>query len=323
MIEVDNISKTYRTYLKGVGLKGSIVAYFNRAFCNVFAVNDITFSVRKGEVVGFLGGNGAGKTTVMKMLAGIIKPSSGQMTVAGFDPYLRKHAYLKSISFVSGQKQQLSWDLTANDSFELNKIIYGVAEQDYKRVKDELVSSLELNSIIDRPVRTLSLGERMKCEIAVSLLHRPRIMFLDEPTIGLDVAMQRVVRSFLADYNKRYGITTLLTSHCMADVEALASRVIILSGGEIVCDKTMGDLLKAYASSKVIKALVTDRNKSFEGEGGSRDTERSERFIEVLVDKEDVSSAILSLSEYCEILDLSVSDESIERVLHEYIKRPK
>ncbi|MCP9268818.1 ATP-binding cassette domain-containing protein [Xenorhabdus sp. XENO-1] len=257
IIQVNNLCKSYEVYTKSPGLLGSLKSFIKREYAVVEAVKSINFSIDKGEIVGFLGANGAGKTTTMKMLTGIIKPSSGYIQVLGYTPYERKNEYLKSITFVAGQKQQLAWDLTPNDSFILHKVIYSINEKEFLNYRDELVEMLSLSSVIDRPVRHLSLGERMKCELSLSLLHKPSVLFLDEPTIGLDVNMQRSVREFIAYYNQINNATILLTSHYMADVEALAKRVIIINSGRIVYDGKLSHLIKKRSPKNILKATIS------------------------------------------------------------------
>src|SRR6202522_1047582 len=224
MIEVQHLTRVFRTYKKQPGFWGGVKGLFNRKYDETAAAKDISFSIREGEFVGFLGPNGAGKTTTLKMLSGLIFPSSGTARVAGFDPTKRENAYRRIFALVLGQKNQLWWDLPAIESFTLLKAIYGLDAEDYRKTLDELVVLLGAAGKLNGTVRELSLGERMKMELIAALIHRPKVLFLDEPTIGLDVVSQRAVRRFLREYNRKHRVTILLTSHYMADIQALCER---------------------------------------------------------------------------------------------------
>ena len=228
VISVQNLEKFYRVHKKESGLKGSFKALFSRQYEDVKAVKGVSFTVEKGEFVGFLGPNGAGKTTTLKMLSGLLFPTGGKVEVLGFTPQERKEEFLKQISFVMGQKNMLWWDLPPIETFALNKAIYEVSDSDYKKVLDELIELFGIQDILHQPVRQLSLGQRMQCELISSLLYMPKVLFLDEPTIGLDVVAQQKVRDFIYDYNRKYNSTILLTSHNMDDVVNLARRVIVI-----------------------------------------------------------------------------------------------
>lgn len=253
MIEVKDLTKHYRVHERLPGLMGSLRSFVNRQYRLVRAVESISFDIDRGEIVGFLGPNGAGKTTTLKMLAGLLHPTSGTATVAGFTPKQRQREFLCSITMVLGQKQQLIWDLPAEDTFLMNKEIYGVPDDAYRERLSELTEMLDLMDLLKRPVRKLSLGERMKCELAAALLHRPQVLFLDEPTIGLDVNMQQSLRGFIADYNRRFGATILLTSHYMADVTALCRRVIVIDRGRLIFDGDLRALVERSAVHKILK----------------------------------------------------------------------
>ena len=231
VISVRGLRKEYQVHHKEGGFLGSLKSLVNRRYSTVTAVAGVSFEIGEGEIVGFLGPNGAGKTTTLKMLSGLLHPSGGEVSVLGFEPRHRQSSFLRSITLVMGQKQQLAWDLAAVDSFLLNRVIYDIPQEVYRRRIGELSEMLSLHEVLNRPVRKLSLGERMKCELALALLHQPKILFLDEPTIGLDINMQRAVRDFIAAYNQRYQATVMLTSHYMDDVEALARRVMVVDGG--------------------------------------------------------------------------------------------
>lgn len=249
-ILVDGVSRNFRSYEKEAGLFNAIKSLFNRKWKIVTAVDKISFEINKGEFVGFLGPNGAGKTTTLKMLSGILQPTSGKIEVLGFTPFERKEDFKKKISLVMGQKTQLIWDLPAVDTFELHKDMYQLEKNQWRKIKDELVEILNLKHVINTPVRQLSLGERMKCEIVVSLLHNPEILFLDEPTIGLDVVSQKNLWEFLRHYQKENDTTILLTSHYMQDISNLCKRVIVINQGKMVFDNSLDELIELTQPDK-------------------------------------------------------------------------
>src|SRR4051794_38287027 len=224
VVHVSGLTKVFKVAEREAGLRAAATSLFRRKWREVRAVDRISFDIAPGEVVGFLGPNGAGKTTTLKMLSGLLYPTSGEAVVLGSTPSRREKEYLRQITLVMGNRNQLQWDIPALDSFEMNRAIYRIPDADFRRTRDELVELLELGDLVRKPVRNLSLGEQMKAEIAAALLHRPRVLFLDEPTIGLDVTAQKRIRAFLAEYNRRYGASVLLTSHYMADVQALCRR---------------------------------------------------------------------------------------------------
>jgi len=251
-IVVEGLSKTYRVTDREGGFNAAMRGFFKRKFKDVKAVQNVTFRIGRGEVVGFLGPNGAGKTTTLKMLSGLLYPTAGKASVLGYLPWERQSEYLRSMTLVMGQRNRLAWDVPAADSFLLNKAIYRISDADYARTYKELDELLELSPISRKPVRNLSLGERMKCELAASLLHRPSVLFLDEPTIGLDIGAQVRIRAFLKEYNRRSGATIILTSHYMDDVVALCERVIIIHHGQLKYDGGLGDLSRRIAPYKII-----------------------------------------------------------------------
>ncbi len=251
-ISVTNLRKVYEVPERESGLKAAVGSLFHRKTKEVAAVRDISFEIVPGEIVGFLGPNGAGKTTTLKMLAGLLHPTSGTADVLGYTPWTRDRDYLRRMALIMGQRNQLTWDIPVLDSYELNKAIFRIPEAEFRQRRDELIDLLDLGEIVRKPVRNLSLGERMKCEIAGSLLHAPTILFLDEPTIGLDVAMQRRIHQFVAEYNGRTGASILLTSHYMADVEALCNRVIVIHHGSLLYDGDLPGLVQTFSPHKTI-----------------------------------------------------------------------
>ena len=251
-LSCESLSKTYRVPERDPGLWNAARSLVRRRHREVEAVREVSFSVEPGEIVGFLGPNGAGKTTALKMLSGLLNPTSGRARVLGFEPFRRQREFLRQITLVMGHRNQLVWDLPVADSFERNRAIYRLDAGDYRRTVDELTELLELGELLRKPVRNLSLGERMKCEIAVALLHRPRILFLDEPTLGLDVTMQRRIRAFVAGHNRASGATVLLTSHYMADVEALCERVVVIHHGRLLFDGALSELVRRFSPHKTI-----------------------------------------------------------------------
>jgi ABC-2 type transport system ATP-binding protein len=249
---VEKLSKIYQVPEREGGFGAAVKGFFKRKYRDVQAVQQVDFSIQPGEVVGFLGPNGAGKTTTLKMLSGLLHPSGGKATVLGFTPWERRSDYLKTMTLVMGQRSRLSWDIPAADSFLLNQAIYRISDADFRATLKELDDLLEMGPILKKPVRNLSLGERMKVELAAGLLHRPSILFLDEPTIGLDITAQAHTRTFLQEYNRRTGATILLTSHYMADVTALCERIIIIHHGRIKYDGALTDLSRRIAPFKLI-----------------------------------------------------------------------
>ncbi len=256
---VNNLKKHYRVYQKKAGLIGSLSSLFKRDYKIVQAVDEISFQIKKGELVGFIGPNGAGKTTTLKCLSGLLYPDDGEVSVLGYKPWDRQPSFLKKIAFVMGQKNQLWWDLPPIETFYLNKEIYQVDDSQFKKNLDELVDLLEVSEIINTQTRKLSLGQRMKCELIASLLHQPEILFLDEPTIGLDVVMQKKIRDFIKVYNQRYQATIILTSHYMGDVQELADRVIIIDKGKIVFDGQLDKITQKYADYKLISLTLANQ----------------------------------------------------------------
>ena len=257
-ITVEHLSKYYQVHQKEAGLGGSLRAFFNRQYRDVKAVDDVNFTIEAGEMVGFLGPNGAGKTTTLKVLSGLLYPTSGRATVLGYTPYERKREFLERFTLVMGNKNQLLWDLPAIESFLVNRAIYDIPRTRYEATFKELNELLDLEPLMKKQVRKLSLGERMKCELAAALLHRPHILFLDEPTLGLDVTMQVAIRNFVKAYNQRYGATVILTSHYMADVTELTKRVIVIDQGRILYDGNLQQLVEQVAPYKLLTIVMRE-----------------------------------------------------------------
>jgi ABC-2 type transport system ATP-binding protein len=258
LIEVDRLVKEYRVHQRQAGAWASLASVFRRRYTTARAVDELSFSIAAGERVGFLGPNGAGKTTTLKVLAGLLHPTSGTVRVAGFDPRRRELPFLRQITLVMGQKQQLIWDLPPADTFLMNRAIYDIPKREFDETLAELTKLLDLGTLAQRPTRQLSLGERMKCELVAALLHRPKVLFLDEPTIGLDVSMQATLRDFIRAYNERYQATVLLTSHYMDDVTALCPRVIVIDKGHLTYDGDLRQLVHRVRPHKRIMVRLVD-----------------------------------------------------------------
>ncbi|WP_025691564.1 ABC transporter ATP-binding protein [Paenibacillus zanthoxyli] len=251
-IDVQDLRKTFKVQKNRGGLKGAFVDLFKREYSEVTAVKDISFQIPEGEICGYIGENGAGKSTTIKMLTGILVPTSGRLTVGGYVPYEEREKFVRNIGVVFGQRSQLWWDIGVIESFELLRKVYRVGEADYKKRLDELVERLELQDLLNRPVRKLSLGQRMRCELVAALLHNPSIVFLDEPTIGLDIVVKSEIRSFLKDMNREHGTTILLTTHDLQDIEALCSRVIMLDDGRIIYDGGLDELKERWGTGREV-----------------------------------------------------------------------
>ena len=314
-ITVAELSKTYFVPERDAGLWSSLKSLVRRKSRVVQAVDAISFNIAPGEVVGFLGPNGAGKTTTLKMLSGLLYPTSGALSVLDYTPSRREKDFLRQITLIMGNRNQLQWDLPALDSFELNRAIYHIPQAEFKRIRDEFIDLLDLGALVNKPVRNLSLGERMKMEIVGSLLHRPRVLFLDEPTIGLDVTMQRRIRNFIATYNQRYGATVLLTSHYMTDVEALCRRVIVIHHGHILFDGRLTDLTEQFASYKTINVTLEDSSIDLSSYGAVM--EREAEMIKLRVPKTETARITSRLLSECSITDLTIEDPPIEDVIEQ------
>jgi ABC-2 type transport system ATP-binding protein len=312
-VHVAELRKTFDVPEREAGLRAATKSLVRRTMREVKAVDGISFDIQPGEVVGFLGPNGAGKTTTLKMLSGLLYPSDGEARVLGHVPSKREKSFLRQITLVMGNRNQLQWDLPALDSFELNRAIYRVQRSDFTSLRDELIELLDVGDLVRKPVRQLSLGERMKVEIVGALLHRPQVLFLDEPTIGLDVTMQKRIRSFIAEYNERYGATVLLTSHYMADVEALCERVIVIHHGRILFDGRLAELARTFTAHKTIVAALENGAGDLSGYGDV--IHRDGDVVTLRVPKADTARVTARLLAEQEVLDLNVEDPPIEDVI--------
>ena len=318
-IQVNGLSKTYKTYKKQPGFSGALKGLFKREYTQTHAAKDVSFEVDEGELVGFLGPNGAGKTTTLKMLAGLLYPTAGEASVLGFTPWERKDGYRRQFALLLGQKNQLWWDLPARESLELNARIYGIPEEQFKSTVDELTSLLSVTDKMDVMVRELSLGERMKMELVASLLHRPKVLFLDEPTIGLDVISQKVVREFLKDYNQRHKTTVLLTSHYMADIQALCKRVIIIDKGVVFFDGPLREVMDRFANFKLITIHCEHE---VDGQADKLASlgevvETADATVKIKVPRDRVIPACKRLLDELPVSDIDIQEAPIEDVIRE------
>jgi ABC-2 type transport system ATP-binding protein len=317
-IQVNNLSKTYQVPEREGGFGAAVRSFFKRKYKDVKAVQQVNFKIRQGEIVGFLGPNGAGKTTTLKMLSGLLHPTAGNANVLGFTPWELKPEYLRSMTLVMGQRNRLSWDIPAADSFLLNQAIYRLPDDEYQKTYKELDELLELEPLMKKPVRNLSLGERMKCEIAAGLLHRPKVLFLDEPTIGLDITGQARIREFLREYNRRTGATILLTSHYMADVTALCERIIIIHHGNLKYDGGINDLSRKIAPFKLIGVRLAETNSHDLRKYGTpvqNEEDWEKQYIQVKA--EDVTRVTSGLLADLPIHDITITDPPIEDVIEQ------
>jgi ABC-2 type transport system ATP-binding protein len=317
-IIVEELSKTFKVPEREGGFSAAVGSFFKRKYKDVNAVQKVSFRIEPGEVVGFLGPNGAGKTTTLKMLSGLLHPTGGKATVLGFTPWELKPDYLRSMTLVMGQRNRLSWDIPAADSFLLNQAIYRIPDDEYQKTFKQLDDLLELTPLMKKPVRNLSLGERMKCEIAVGLIHRPKVLFLDEPTIGLDITGQARIREFLREYNRRTGSTILLTSHYMADVTALCERIIIIHHGKLKYDGGIIDLSRKIAPFKLIGVRLSKEDSHDLSRYGSEvqnEEDAEKRYIQVRA--EDVTRITSGLLADLPIHDITITDPPVESVIEQ------
>ena len=315
IIAVNNLSKIYPVAIKQPGLKGTIRHFFRRTYREIKAVQNVSFQIQPGEVVGFLGGNGAGKTTTLKMLTGLIHPSKGEVKVANYTPFRRQPQFLRKTSLVMGQKQQLLWDLPALDSLRINAAVYNLSDRVFKQRLKELATMLDIEDKLNQPVRKLSLGERMKAELLAALLHHPQVLFLDEPTLGLDVNAQVAVREFLQQYNEKYGATILLTSHYMADITALCDRVLLIHQGQLIYDGLLEELLDRFAPYREVKVELAQTLSPVElNSFGEVESIRGQE-VRFIVPREKLTATISRILAQLQVQDLSVSDPPIEEII--------
>jgi ABC-2 type transport system ATP-binding protein len=312
-IRVADLRKTFRVPVREAGLAAAARSLFRREHREIHAVDGIAFAIEPGEVVGFLGPNGAGKTTTLKMLSGLLYPTSGEATVLGHTPSRRGGDFLRRITMVMGNRNQLQWDLPALDSFELIRAIYRLEPVAFRQTRDEFIELLDLRDLVTKPVRNLSLGERMKMEFVGALLHRPQVLFLDEPTLGLDVTMQKRIRTFVAEYNQRFGATVLLTSHYMADVQALCRRVIVIHHGRILFDGALAELSTRFDSTKTIGVTVTDGTTDLSAYGEVLSTDDGR--VVLRVSRADAPEVTTRLLRDLPVADLTIEDPPIEDVI--------
>jgi ABC-2 type transport system ATP-binding protein len=326
-ILAENLSKGYPVTIKEPGLQGTAQHFFRRNYRTIQAVQAVSFQIEPGEVVGFLGANGAGKTTTLKMLTGLIHPSAGKVTVAGYVPFQRKAGFLRKITLIMGQKQQLIWDLPALDSLRINAAVYGISDRDFQQKVGNLTEMLALEGKLTQPVRKLSLGERMKAELLAALIHHPEVLFLDEPTLGLDVNAQISVREFLRDYNQRYGATVLLTSHYMADITALCQRVLVVHQGQMIYDGSLEGLVDRFAPCREVtvelsrfypveKLSLYADVEAIDGQIDRQvDGQVDGQTVKFLVPQEMLTRTVAKILSNLEVVDLAVTEPPIEEVI--------
>lgn len=315
IIIADNLSKAYPVAVKEPGLLGTVTHFFRRTYRTINAVKEVSFEIAPGEVVGFLGPNGAGKTTTLKMLTGLIHPSSGKVNVAGYIPFRRQEDFLQKITLVMGQKQQLLWDLPALDSLRINAAVYNISDAEFRQRVGELTEMLSLQGKLNQPVRKLSLGERMKAELLAALLHRPQVLFLDEPTLGLDVNAQVGVRDFLREYNQRYGATILLTSHYMADITSLCERVLMIHQGQLMYDGSLDGLLEQFAPYREVHVELAQPlpKEKLTTYGDLRHLEG--RSACYMVQQEALTRTVSKILADLDVIDLTVTEPPVEEVI--------
>lgn len=321
LIKLEGISKSYKVAKRSSGLRQAAKALFVREHTIVPALKDISFSINPGEIIGYIGPNGAGKSTTIKVMSGILVPDSGSCTIMGYNPWHDRVQYVKNIGVVFGQRSQLWWDVPVIDSFELLRDIYKVPLQEYEENVKQLIEALELKDLINSPVRQLSLGQRMRCEIAASLLHSPKILFLDEPTIGLDAVSKIAVRQFIKKINQEKGVTVILTTHDMSDIEALAERVILIGKGTLLYDGSLGELRNKFGTQKTIAIDYRENHNPIQIPGATTLSWSPERAI-LSVDTERVliSEVITQLSSKVELIDVEIDSRPIEEIIVQLYK---
>ncbi len=316
-IEVNNLQKHYSVYKKNPGFWGSVTSLWSRHYETVKAVDDISFQIEEGEIIGFIGQNGAGKTTTLKLLSGLLYPTAGTVQVLGYNPWQRKSEFQKQFSLVMGQKNQLWWDLPAMETFLLNQAIYEVPEKQFRKTLKTLVELLEVEEILHVPVRKLSLGQRMKCELIAALLHTPKVLFLDEPTIGLDVVMQKNVRDFIREYNQKFGATVILTSHYMDDVKELCKRAIMIDHGTKIFDGNLQNLIEVYGRNKILSIVLSETvpQKTLEKFGTIKSFDGLSATL--LVNRSTATKTAAGMLTTLPIIDVTIEEPPIEAIIRE------
>ena len=314
-ISVENLNKTFKVPQRGSGLKDAFRSLFKRDYKYINAVDNISFDIDEGEIVAYIGPNGAGKSTTIKMLCGILKPDSGTISVNGFNPFNDRKKYVGNIGVVFGQKSQLWWDIPALDSFQLLKSIYKISDEEYNNTLDDLIKLLDLKEFLHTPVRQLSLGQRMRCEIAASLLHNPKILFLDEPTIGLDAVSKVQVRNFIKEINKRKKVTVILTSHDMSDIEALTNRLIVIGHGKKLYDGSLKGIKSKFANNKKVEIIFEKLNKIPNNKNFNLIEQNKNRILLEIDNNTSVSNIINKYSKECEIKDVNVYEDNLDDII--------
>lgn len=314
-IEVEHISKTFKVVKRGKGAKEALKSFFRRKYKIVNAISDVSFSIEKGEIVGYIGPNGAGKSTTIKILSGILTPDDGTCIIDGMTPWKDREKYVRRIGVVFGQRSQLWWDIPSSDTFDLLKDIYNISDDEFEKNKTELIDALNLKEIIDVPVRQLSLGQRMRCEIAASLLHNPEILFLDEPTIGLDAVSKQILRDFIKKINKEKQVTIILTTHDMSDIESLAKRIILIGKGNVLYDGSLKSLKHKYGNNKYL-TIVTKDKLSLKHKGVISSVKDVDGYHFV------IDSNIINISDFLNIIsnkvnidDVEIDNENIDNII--------
>ncbi|OGK38084.1 ABC transporter [Candidatus Roizmanbacteria bacterium RIFCSPHIGHO2_12_FULL_41_11] len=321
IISVQNLRKTFQVPYKEPGVAGALKSLIHRKYLEKPAVDGVSFTIEEGELVGFIGPNGAGKTTTLKCLSGLLFPTSGEIDVLGFRPFDRKKTFLQQISLVMGQKNQLWWDLPAMETFLLNKEIYQITEKQFQRVLQSLVEILQVADVVQIPVRNLSLGQRMKCELIAALIHQPKVIFLDEPTIGLDVVMQQNLRTFIKEYNHQFNATLILTSHYMEDVKELCERVIVINNGKIVFDGRLDDIVKKFSTDKKITLLLSksvDLN-ILQSYGQIKSSEGNK--VTIMVPSANSRQIAAELLAKLPVVDVNIEEPEIEEIIRQMFTR--
>lgn len=317
VILVDHLSKHFKVYKKQPGLWGSVKSLWHRDYEEVKAVDDISFTINQGETIGFIGQNGAGKTTTLKLLSGLLYPTFGKVSVLGFDPWHRQPEFQKQFALVMGQKNQLWWDLPPIETFELNKAIYELSDAEYKKNLNKLVELLDVQDVLQVQVRKLSLGQRMKCELIAALLHNPKVLFLDEPTIGLDVVMQKSLRDFIKDYNKEFNATIILTSHYMDDVKEICERAIVIDHGHKVFDGNLDKLISSYARNKILSLTFSEPVTAKKLEKFGSVKSRNELSATLLVKRGEAAKTASQILTTLPVSDVNIEEPPIEAIIRE------